>query len=130
MLVQWTTLNRMHSGVRWGTRPGKYERSALSEVQSYGRSDMCGAPANSTGWTEPGLLHHALMDSLQPAARYYYTVGDTVSPPPFQPHPCLGNAYTGCVYQRCLKQHGPQRSLIGAVVLVWFLQLALLPRLL
>lgn len=79
MMAQWTTLNRSIAGVRWGTQPGRYRRSALSEIKTYSREEMCGAPASTIGWLDPGIFHSALMDGLQPSTRYYYTVGDLVS---------------------------------------------------
>lgn len=90
MLAQWTSFGKTRAGVRWGSSPGRPHRSSLSEVQSYTDKDMCGAPADSIGWLEPGLLHRALMDSLEPDTLYYYTVGDLVRPYPMFPTLRLG----------------------------------------
>lgn len=79
ILVQWTTLNRTEAGVQWGSSPGKYTASAVSDTQTYTRAEMCGPPANTSGWGDPGLLHFALMSGLQPSTRYYYIVGDKVN---------------------------------------------------
>jgi len=82
MGVQWTTLNRTHAGVRWRLEGEGYRRSALSEVQTYTREEMCGEPASGVGWADPGLLHWAVMDDLKPGERYMYCVGDGGPPPP------------------------------------------------
>jgi hypothetical protein len=37
---------------------------------------MCGAPANATGFIDPGMMHNALLDGLTPSTRYYYVYGD------------------------------------------------------
>ena len=34
--------------------------------------------AAGVGWSDPGLLHWAVMDNLQPGVRYMYCVGDLV----------------------------------------------------
>jgi hypothetical protein len=82
MAVQWTTLNSTHAGVRWRAEGEKNQRSALSEVQTYTREEMCGEPASGIGWSDPGLLHWAVMEDLKPGSRYVYSVGDVYGPPP------------------------------------------------
>lgn len=42
------------------------------------RADLCGAPANTTGWFEPGWLHAAVMRGLEPSTRFFYQYGDPV----------------------------------------------------
>ena len=42
---------------------------------------MCGGPANSTGWLEPGWMHGAVMAGLPPSTPIFYQYGDPVSPP-------------------------------------------------
>jgi hypothetical protein len=37
---------------------------------------MCGAPANTEGWRDPGLFHSAILSNLSPDTRYYYVYGD------------------------------------------------------
>ena len=97
-MVQWVTRNPGSSPrVRWsasapGSGParaggasdavdgsGGYEHSAAGLSSGYSRDDMCGAPANSTGWFEPGVLHRAVMTGLAPATLYHYQYGDVVS---------------------------------------------------
>lgn len=62
---------------------------------TYGRDDMCGFPANSTGWLDPGILHMAVLPSappngLVPSTRYAFTYGSEVC----------------CVSLRCCVQWG------------------------
>eukprot|EP01136_Pigoraptor_vietnamica_P034747 Opistho-1_new@99068 len=37
---------------------------------------MCGGAATEVGWRDPGLVHTATLENLQPSLRYYYIVGD------------------------------------------------------
>jgi hypothetical protein len=37
---------------------------------------MCGEPATTIGWMNPGLLHTAFITDLTPSTRYYYVYGD------------------------------------------------------
>ena len=51
MRVTWTTKDKPPSPtVMWGTSPGKYTGSAQGTSWTYTKADMCGAPANGTGW--------------------------------------------------------------------------------
>lgn len=55
--------------------------SALVEVvtgtsMTYSIADLCGAPATTDGWVEPGNLHTALMTGLKPSTRYFYKYGE------------------------------------------------------
>ena len=38
---------------------------------------MCGAPANTTGWIEPGTMNYVLLTGLNTDTKYYYTFGDS-----------------------------------------------------
>lgn len=76
--VQWVTLDRGHPSVRWGTASGSLEHIAAGDSLTYSRADMCGPPANTSGWMQPGWLHGAVMSGLQPATRYFYQYGDEV----------------------------------------------------
>jgi hypothetical protein len=44
---------------------------------------MCGQPANSTGWADPGFTHTAVMAGLAADTLYSYTFGDASSGEPF-----------------------------------------------
>ncbi|KAI7845277.1 hypothetical protein COHA_001120 [Chlorella ohadii] len=74
--VLWVMRDRGHPSVRWGTASGSLEHSAAGDSLTYSRADMCGPPANTSGWMQPGWLHGAVMNGLQPATRYFYQYGD------------------------------------------------------
>ena len=76
--MQWVTRDARQPAVQWGTAPGQLSQSAVGDSTTYTRADMCGPPANTTGWVEPGLLHGAVMAGLAPSTRYYYRYGDQV----------------------------------------------------
>jgi hypothetical protein len=77
--VQWVTRDKGQPAVRWGTHTGLLNRKASGGSITYARGDMCGSPANTTGWLEPGWLHAVSMSGLQPGRRYWYQYGDEVS---------------------------------------------------
>jgi hypothetical protein len=81
MIAQWTTRDAGRPVVRWGRESGKLAQENGGSFSTYTRLQMCGAPANSTGWVDPGWLNYAALTGLQPGTRYYYTVGDPVSHP-------------------------------------------------
>lgn len=74
--VQWATKDKgVRSQVEWGWATGQYSMKADAMSRTYARSDMCGPPANTTGWLDPGWLHYAVMKNLQPGKRVYYRYG-------------------------------------------------------
>ncbi|KAL4439452.1 hypothetical protein ABPG77_008781 [Micractinium sp. CCAP 211/92] len=77
VMAQWVTRDAgSRPSVRWGTQPSDLAATAAGRSLTYGRGDMCGPPANTTGWFEPGWLHAAAMAGLQPSTRYFYQYGD------------------------------------------------------
>jgi hypothetical protein len=60
---------------QWGTTSGVYTSSALSEPHTYTVDDMCGNPAKTQGWYNPGWWNYALMTGLKPDTVYYYRYG-------------------------------------------------------
>ena len=79
MIAQWTTRDAGRPVVRWGRESGRLAQENGGSFSTYTRLQMCGAPANSTGWVDPGWLNYAALTGLQPGTRYYYAVGDPVS---------------------------------------------------
>ena len=83
LAVQWTTrdtystVNGYFPTVQWGIASGQYTFESLKGTsQTYTRDDMCGSPANSSGWNiDPGYFHYAVMTGLVPGQRYYYRYG-------------------------------------------------------
>jgi len=93
MVLIWVTKNTNSAGVKWGFSPNNYTFSSWSvSSSSYTTKEMCGAPANSTGWMDPGMVHRATLSGLVPNQKYYYIYGDSAfgwseerwfySPPP------------------------------------------------
>lgn len=78
MQVQWTTRDAGTPLVKWGTTPGHYTHTTAASSSSSGYSvgEMCGPPANSVGWVEPGTFHSAVLQGLEPGQKYFYVVGD------------------------------------------------------
>ena len=67
--------------VKWGTSPGKYQRVANGTSITYAASDMCNAPANTSGPTkfiDPGYIHRVVLTDLPPATEIFYVVGNDV----------------------------------------------------
>ena len=48
----------------------------VAETNTYTKEDLCGPPANMTGWRDPGPIHSAVLDGLQPGTAYEYAFGD------------------------------------------------------
>ena len=47
-----------------------------SSSTTWTAADLCGAPATTLGFRDPGFVHSAVLSGLVPGARYSYTVGD------------------------------------------------------
>ncbi len=87
MRVSWTaTVASVAAGattVQWGLAADALNRTAnATAVSSYLAADLCGAPANNSGFHDPGLFFSAVLDlSGEPAAArlagldYFYRVG-------------------------------------------------------
>ena len=51
---------------------------------TYKASDMCTAPATTTGFIDPGYIHDVLLIDLHPNTKYYFKYGSSeVSKLPF-----------------------------------------------
>lgn len=77
VMVQWVTRDKGKPAVRWAIQQqDQHVQVAAGDSLTYRRADMCGSPANSSGWMEPGWMHGAVMSELQPSTRYVYWYGD------------------------------------------------------
>eukprot|EP01099_Mayorella_cantabrigiensis_P003707 TRINITY_DN2796_c0_g5_i2.p1 TRINITY_DN2796_c0_g5~~TRINITY_DN2796_c0_g5_i2.p1 ORF type:complete len:480 (-),score=100.71 TRINITY_DN2796_c0_g5_i2:193-1632(-) len=76
MRLMWSTLSSTKPQVKWGEESGKYLWIADADTVTYGVHDLCGEPATSWGWREPGLLHTVIMNNLQKGKKYFYIYGD------------------------------------------------------
>ena len=81
--VRWMTRDARQPRVRWGPAPGDYTwGDAPANTSTYGVSDMCGAPANESGWSDPGALHRVALPPAPPGAALHYEVYDAASDAP------------------------------------------------
>mmetsp|Transcript_8197 Transcript_8197/g.12429 ORF Transcript_8197/g.12429 Transcript_8197/m.12429 type:complete len:615 (-) Transcript_8197:57-1901(-) len=72
--VQYVSCSKDKDGF---SRSKHFER-ANATTTTYHRTDMCGSPANSNGFHEPGLLHTAVMKDLRPSQKYKYRITNQV----------------------------------------------------
>lgn len=78
MRVTWLSQHEGTPFVRYGLAEDELDVQVGANISTYTSADMCGAPANSTGWKKPGMINSGVMTDLEPNTRYYYVVGDQV----------------------------------------------------
>ena len=78
MAVEWTTADATTPMVLYGTSASSLTSMVSATTKTYNASSMCGIPANSTGYVDPGMLHSATLTNLSFSTRYYYQYGDMV----------------------------------------------------
>ncbi|CAH9101126.1 unnamed protein product [Cuscuta europaea] len=77
MTVTWTSgygINEAEPFVEWGKKGGDQKHSPAGTL-TFDRSSMCGAPARTVGWRDPGLIHTAFLKELWPNSLYTYKLG-------------------------------------------------------
>lgn len=77
MTVTWTSgysIDEATAFVEWGFQGGDRVRSPGGTLTIDQRS-MCGAPARTVGWRDPGNIHTAFLKELWPNRMYIYRVG-------------------------------------------------------
>ncbi|EOA12505.1 hypothetical protein CARUB_v10026184mg [Capsella rubella] len=77
MTVTWTSgygIDFAEPFVEWGITKGELKRSPAGTL-TFGRNSMCGAPARTVGWRDPGYIHTAFLKELWPNSRYTYRIG-------------------------------------------------------
>lgn len=68
MTVTWTSgygLDEAEPFVEWGLQ-GEEQRSSLAVTLTFDRNAMCGAPARTVGWRDPGFIHTSFLKELWP----------------------------------------------------------------
>jgi hypothetical protein len=65
--------------VYWGFSNDHLDNIVYAELTSYSRDEMCGAPASGIGWVDPGIIYHALLKQIPPAATISYRFGSLTS---------------------------------------------------
>ncbi|XP_010258053.1 PREDICTED: probable inactive purple acid phosphatase 1 [Nelumbo nucifera] len=77
MTVTWTSgysINEAEPFVEWGKQGGDQMRSPAGTL-TFNRNSMCGAPARTVGWRDPGFIHTSFLKDLWPNSVYTYKVG-------------------------------------------------------
>ncbi|XP_059304655.1 probable inactive purple acid phosphatase 1 isoform X2 [Lycium ferocissimum] len=77
MTVTWTSgygINEAEPFVEWGPKGGQQGRTPAGTL-TFARSSMCGAPARTVGWRDPGFIHTSFLKELWPNTVYTYKLG-------------------------------------------------------
>ncbi|XP_068710159.1 uncharacterized protein [Montipora foliosa] len=45
--------------------------------KTYNKNDMCGPPASTDGFSDPGYIHDVLLTGLSPSSQYFYSYGSS-----------------------------------------------------
>jgi hypothetical protein len=72
MRVMWVSNTNTTSGVHFGLEPTALSQFVTGSQWTYQAADMCGPPANTTGFIDPGFMHSVVLTGLKPKTRYYY----------------------------------------------------------
>ncbi|CAE5957401.1 unnamed protein product [Arabidopsis arenosa] len=75
--VTWTSgygLDIAEPVVEWGIMEGERKFSPAGTL-TFARNSMCGDPARTVGWRDPGYIHTAFLKELWPNSKYTYRVG-------------------------------------------------------
>lgn len=79
MRVSWTSAQSATEAthvVQWGTEQSRLDRATPASTHTYSAADLCGFPANESGFHAPGFFHEAVLDLPQSAdAHFFYRVG-------------------------------------------------------
>ncbi|CAN1314121.1 Probable inactive purple acid phosphatase 1 [Linum perenne] len=77
MTVTWTSgygINIAEPFIEWGQKGGVRVRSPAGTL-TIDRSSMCGPPARTVGWRDPGFIHTSFLKELWPNTLYTYKLG-------------------------------------------------------
>lgn len=81
MAVTWTSgynIDEAVPFVEWGLKGGHHKRSPAGTL-TFHQNSMCGSPAHTVGWRDPGFIHTSFLKDLWPNARYNYRMGHLLS---------------------------------------------------
>ncbi|KAL9263944.1 putative inactive purple acid phosphatase 1 [Drosera capensis] len=81
MTVTWTSgygLDEAESFVEWGPKEGVKIRSPAGTL-IFDRDSMCGAPASTVGWRDPGFIHTSFLKELWPNSVYTYRLAHRIN---------------------------------------------------
>ncbi|XP_039116955.1 probable inactive purple acid phosphatase 1 [Dioscorea cayenensis subsp. rotundata] len=77
MTVTWTSgysIDEAIPFVEWVPQGGAPMHSPAGTL-TFSRSSMCGAPARTVGWRDPGYIHTSFLKDLWPNMKYAYRLG-------------------------------------------------------
>ncbi|XP_023634192.1 probable inactive purple acid phosphatase 24 isoform X2 [Capsella rubella] len=77
MTVTWTSgynINEAVPFIEWSAKGLPSRRSPAGTV-TFNRNSMCGNPARSVGWRDPGFFHTSFLKELWPNREYTYRLG-------------------------------------------------------
>ena len=77
--VAWSSYNNTKPVLKWGTSNGNYNNVVSATTDTITIDEVCGAPANTTGWWDLGLIHTSNftgITSLPKDSKIYYIFGD------------------------------------------------------
>lgn len=80
MTVSWTSgygISEATPFVEWG-QLGELKQSPAGTL-TFDRNSMCGAPARTVGWRDPGYIHTSFLKDLWPNSVYKYRLGHRLS---------------------------------------------------
>ncbi|KAK6162245.1 hypothetical protein DH2020_002086 [Rehmannia glutinosa] len=81
MTVTWTSgynIDEAIPFVEWGWKGHKKMRSPGGTL-TFNRNSMCGSPARTVGWRDPGFIHTSFLKDLWPNTVYTYKMGHLLS---------------------------------------------------
>ncbi|XP_061342276.1 probable inactive purple acid phosphatase 27 [Gastrolobium bilobum] len=81
MTVTWTSGYDIHEAtpfVEWGLQ-GKTQVQSPAGTLTFAQNSMCGAPARTVGWRDPGFIHTSFLKNLWPNQVYTYRLGHLLS---------------------------------------------------
>ncbi|KAF3327692.1 inactive purple acid [Carex littledalei] len=77
MTVTWTSgydISEAYPFVEWGMLWSSPTQTPAGTL-TFNRGSMCGEPARTVGWRDPGFIHTSFLKDLWPNKEYYYKVG-------------------------------------------------------
>ncbi|MED6195884.1 putative inactive purple acid phosphatase 27 [Stylosanthes scabra] len=81
MTVTWTSGYGIYEAapfVEWSIK-GRNPLQSAAGTLTFGRNAMCGSPASTVGWRDPGFIHTSFLKDLWPNTVYTYRLGHLLS---------------------------------------------------
>ncbi|XP_019232207.1 PREDICTED: probable inactive purple acid phosphatase 27 [Nicotiana attenuata] len=81
MTLTWTSgydIDEAVPFIEWGRKGDPQHRSPAGTL-TFDRNAMCGSPARTVGWRDPGFIHTSFMKDLWPNNLYTYKMGHILS---------------------------------------------------